>query len=268
MPESPEQKGLVEKIGIGEVFAYLLPGAILLVFNCILYADQLSELPRNKLPESNIILAGIGLTLAYASGLTLRGFVTFAKNRYESTSWYMVRRSANLRPRHRAVIDLLVLALFGIFFYVPKRASSMVASVREVEARLNISRAASEQTRFSIRLEHCDFLAFYRATFPQEIVSRYLPAFAQAESLNRRNQFAWSMATAFTAIALQILVQCALNRPHGWVVLALMAGIASLVLRMVAQELRAQELALTNFIYFATSENHRPATDNSAGAPV
>jgi hypothetical protein len=191
-------KDLLEKIGLGDLFAYVCPGTILLC-SLLLWLDR-TDLPagveRNSWQSLAIsIVLGI---LAYTLGLIVAWWSS------EGAALYL-RQAGRLRlkwTRARACI----LRLLGILHWIPAPRVNPSIIQSNLQITEDLHNFVQLQGLSSLEIPW-DRLAIYRAIMADQVGDKAKGVLAEADSFHRRFLVSQGVALACALVAAQALVR-------------------------------------------------------------
>jgi hypothetical protein len=260
-------KEIFSKVGIGDVFAYLCPGALLLgSFLLWVAPDDLLLLKAGKDTWQSIVLSAFVLILSYMLGLIVAmggsgGAALYLRKRRRERYLHLPPPQSWLtRPLvyTARLARWVYVRLLGLLWFLPEpRIDPVLLAGANTRMASSLSRRTGPLGLSNVETPW-DWLALYRTAVADGLRRRGKAVLAEADAVHRRFLFSQGVALAAALLAAQALARLVLGwltpawdttlpavEPAGLVALLVLGFFASLGLRYNAGRCWEMEFVLT-----------------------
>lgn len=197
--EVREAEHALQHLGWTELFAYLCPGAIMLLSPALWITSDFAAKAGELLPHNEFISAILFLLLSYAIGLPVAQAAEAATNRYVTAR---LKRRAFQRSsrsvRRRLTRNWLA---WGAVAWIPEWPRSQHFVRQSLRLQDDIENLGLP--RLSITVNRWANLAIYRALIAERLGYPAVLVLREAETVHRRRLFAIGAASAMMLVAFQ-----------------------------------------------------------------
>lgn len=266
-------KEILDRIGITDLFAYLLPGVLVLSSTLLWTRPEPELFIGSDLASQPLIVGAFIVIAAYLSGMVIYWASTWLLNYYRLKQIAIFEGSSRLNPNR--IYRRVVIVLFWLL--IPVFRSSTDEQERTVKLYFKISKALpADETELMTMGNPWDMYALIRSLATHRLGSRANDLIEEAKMTHARMLFAYGTALAFWLIALQVTLRIIIwvliwglqieatgpDLPyHGgsaFIAVALSAGLTSLIFKGLGDRCWYQETLLTLRIAEIANETTNP----------